>query len=129
MQKEIDYAINFISTIIQKHGISQEQLSVFRSELSQLLKEKIGTVGWYVNSPEQGSARRAITNLQSTSHVDVCLQKAAIQANILDIRSLLPADFILWIDPMSVSYRCGDHGNVFTIYDGTKQVVFSDNKF
>ena len=77
----------------------------------------------------QGSARRAITNLQNTSQVDVCLQKAAIQAGILDIRSLLPADFVLWIDPQSVSYRCGDHGNTFTIYDGSKKVVFSDNKF
>ena len=128
MKKELEYAVNFVGTIIQKHhGISGEQVVVFKEALSQNLREKIGKC-WYPNNPIQGNAKRAITNLQNSAQVDVCLQKAAISAGILDIRSLLPVDFILWIDPHTVSYCCGEYGNTFTIYDGSKEVIFTDNK-
>ena len=29
----------------------------------------------------------------------------------------LPRDFVLWIDPFSVSYRVGDHGNIMTLFE------------
>ncbi len=29
----------------------------------------------------------------------------------------MPRDFVLWIDPFSVSYRVGDHGNIMTLYE------------
>jgi hypothetical protein len=29
----------------------------------------------------------------------------------------LPHDFVLWIDPFSVSYRVGDHGNIMTLFE------------
>lgn len=33
------------------------------------------------------------------------------------IHTHLPRDFVLWIDPYSVSYRVGDHGNIMTLYE------------
>eukprot|EP00835_Amoeboradix_gromovi_P005056 NODE_441_length_8548_cov_0.413185.p5 type:complete len:146 gc:universal NODE_441_length_8548_cov_0.413185:2368-1931(-) len=101
MQKEIDYAVNFLATIIQKHGITVDQVSIFKQILTLSLKKKVEKC-WYPNNPIQGSARRAITNLQNNSQVDALLQHAALQAGILDIRALLPSDFVLWIDPHSV---------------------------
>lgn len=33
------------------------------------------------------------------------------------IHAHLPRDFVLWIDPFSVSYRVGDHGNIMTLFE------------
>lgn len=45
--------------------------------------------------------------------------KAAISANISanTILTHLPRDFVLWIDPYSVAYRVGDHGNIMTLFE------------
>jgi hypothetical protein len=42
-------------------------------------------------------------------------QKADIDATLL--HSYLPRDFVLWIDPFSVAYRVGDHGNIMTLFE------------
>ena len=52
MQKEIEYAVNFLATIIQKHGITSDQVSVFKQALTLNLKEKIGKC-WYPAQPIQ----------------------------------------------------------------------------
>lgn len=41
--------------------------------------------------------------------------KAACSSKL--IHTHLPRDFVLWIDPFSVSYRVGDHGNIMTLYE------------
>lgn len=41
---------------------------------------------------------------------DASVSTAALQAH-------LPRDFVLWIDPFSVSYRVGDHGNIMTLFE------------
>lgn len=41
--------------------------------------------------------------------------KASIQPT--SIHAHLPRDFVLWIDPFSVSYRVGDHGNIMTLFE------------
>lgn len=41
--------------------------------------------------------------------------KASIQPST--IHAHLPRDFVLWIDPFSVSYRVGDHGNIMTLFE------------
>ncbi|RUP50829.1 hypothetical protein BC936DRAFT_137581, partial [Jimgerdemannia flammicorona] len=33
------------------------------------------------------------------------------------IYSSIPRDFVLWIDPYTVSYRVGDHGNINTLFE------------
>lgn len=44
---------------------------------------------------------------------------AAEKANINPalIHANLPRDFVLWIDPFSVSYRVGDHGSIMTLFE------------
>lgn len=45
----------------------------------------------------------------------IAAQKADIDAPLL--HSYLPRDFVLWIDPFSVAYRVGDHGNIMTLFE------------
>lgn len=33
------------------------------------------------------------------------------------VYSCIPRDFVLWIDPYTVSYRVGDHGNIMTLFE------------
>jgi protein Tob/BTG len=44
---------------------------------------------------------------------------ASVQASVQPstIHLHLPRDFVLWIDPFSVSYRVGDHGNIMTLFE------------
>ncbi|CAO3645361.1 unnamed protein product [Cunninghamella echinulata] len=34
----------------------------------------------------------------------------------------LPNEFVLWVDPSSVSYRVGDHGNIMNLFTNGKSL-------
>jgi hypothetical protein len=48
-------------------------------------------------------------------YIYIAAKKADIDAKLL--HSYLPRDFVLWIDPFSVAYRVGDHGNIMTLFE------------
>lgn len=51
---------------------------------------------------------------------------SSLQPSVLYVH--LPRDFVLWIDPYSVSYRVGDHGNIMTLFEdrsrGSARITF-----
>lgn len=55
--------------------------------------------------------RNLLNNIEPfIASTQVAIQPSCIFAH-------LPREFVLWIDPFSVSYRVGDHGNIMTLFE------------
>ncbi|KAJ2878077.1 hypothetical protein IWW38_006413, partial [Coemansia aciculifera] len=44
------------------------------------------------------------------------------------LERLLPRDIVVWCDPYSVTYRVGDHGTVYTLYEDKRGLMESVKK-
>ncbi|KAI8333689.1 hypothetical protein BC941DRAFT_434194 [Chlamydoabsidia padenii] len=115
MHIEIAQAVEFLGRLLNTK-IEQDKLSGFKETLTELLKVKF-TDHWDVQQPYKGNGFRALSNFNGQldtiivkAATDTCISPAALQAH-------LPRDFVLWIDPFSVSYRVGDHGNIMTLFE------------
>lgn len=57
----------------------------------------------------------------TTLFLFVAAQNASVPPELIHVH--LPRDFVLWIDPLSVSYRVGDHGNIMTLFEDRGRVT------
>ncbi|KAG5462664.1 MAG: hypothetical protein BJ554DRAFT_4156 [Olpidium bornovanus] len=81
-------------------SFSADLLDRFRAALVEILLERCRSSRWDPRM-DQALLRAA--------------EEAGLGADVL--RECLPKDFIIWIDPGSVSYRVGDHGATVTLMD------------
>ncbi|KAI7899061.1 uncharacterized protein BX663DRAFT_523024 [Cokeromyces recurvatus] len=119
MQIEISQAVDFIGRLLHSK-VDSDMITNFKTQLAELLKQRF-SAHWDPHKPYQGNAYRAISNFNDEYDpilVEACI-KTACSAKL--IHAYLPRDFILWIDPDSVAYRVGFHGNIMTLYDKKKQ--------
>lgn len=110
MKLEIDTALDFLCKILNNR-VPQEQVDVFRTHLHELLQDRF-EAHWHPERPIAGSGYRCIR--WEPGMQDRALLSAATKSGV-DIKSLLPSDFALWIDPNDVSARIGSYGSVFSL--------------
>jgi len=120
MIPEIDSAVSFLSSIIRAtingQSLSAEQLLLFQQSLVVAFRHRCDG-HWFPERPSRGSAYRCIRIVNKS--LDRDLASAAMAAGVPEtlLRSLLPPELTLWIDPDEVSYRIGEDGSVGVIYD------------
>ncbi|KAI8646144.1 hypothetical protein BD408DRAFT_410743 [Parasitella parasitica] len=115
MHIEIAQAVEFLGRLLQAK-VDQQTVTKFKETLTELLKVHFED-HWDPQQPYRGNGYRALSNFNG--QLDPILSLACINASILpiSIHTHLPRDFVLWIDPFSVSYRVGDHGNIMTLFE------------
>lgn len=82
--------------------LSKDQVVFFQKTLSDVLEDKY-TSHWYIDDPERGSAFRSIIHDNRT--VDHVLLEAAAKAKIPNVKSRLPSDVIMWVDPLQIQVQ------------------------
>ncbi|ORY94777.1 hypothetical protein BCR43DRAFT_416205, partial [Syncephalastrum racemosum] len=115
MHMEITQAVDFLGRFVQTK-MPQDDLSSFKDDLSSELRERFEN-HWHAHEPMRGSGYRSISNFNGA--LDPILTKVACRCKVDPslIHDNLPRDFILWIDPYSVSYRVGDRSNIMTLFE------------
>ncbi|BFZ17304.1 hypothetical protein BsWGS_20343 [Bradybaena similaris] len=125
MHVEISVALNFVISYLY-NKLPRRRVDLFGEELEMGLKEKF--IGhWYPENPSKGSGFRCVKG--SGDEVDLVIVKAAIKAglDIVEVKSYLPEDLTIWIDPTEVSYKIGEKGPVKVLYSEKKDDDVSDN--
>ncbi|KAI8063505.1 hypothetical protein BC940DRAFT_307376 [Gongronella butleri] len=120
MHEEITEAIDFVGRLLDTR-FPAASMAAFKEKLYCLLSERF-VDHWDVTQPTRGNAYRALSNFNS--QLDPILIQAAVSARLApqSIMTHLPQDFIIWIDPLTVSYRIGDHSNVLNLYKNGKSL-------
>ncbi|KAH9525283.1 transducer of ERBB2 [Bulinus truncatus] len=97
----------------------RRRVDLFGEELEIGLKDKFQG-HWYPEQPSKGSGYRCLKG--NGDEVDPVVVVAAIKAglDIVEVRSYLPEDLTLWIDPSEVSYKIGEKGPVKILYSDRK---------
>ncbi|XP_074870896.1 protein Tob1 [Carettochelys insculpta] len=113
MQLEIQVALNFIISYLY-NKLPRRRVNIFGEELERLLKKKYEG-HWYPEKPYKGSGYRCI---HVGEKVDPVIEQASKESglDIDDVRSNLPQDLSVWIDPFEVSYQIGEKGPVKVLY-------------
>ncbi|KAL1935961.1 hypothetical protein VTP01DRAFT_95 [Rhizomucor pusillus] len=115
MHMEIAQAVDFLGRLLQSK-IEETSLNKMKQELIVELKARFSD-HWDPQHPTRGNGYRSISNFNGM--LDPVLVTAAKRASISPelVNNSLPRDFVLWIDPFTVSYRVGDHGNIMTLFE------------
>ncbi|ORX70855.1 hypothetical protein DL89DRAFT_210153, partial [Linderina pennispora] len=92
-----------------------EKKEALRQALITVLTAKY-TGHWHPERTTQGSGFRSISNWKQLDGVFVSAAAlAGVPLAVLE--RLLPRDVVVWCDPYNVTYRLGDHGTVYTVYE------------
>lgn len=112
---EVDIAVRLFVSLIKKQPQVHQAIvwENFSNRLSEELRLKFEG-HWYPDKPEKGSGYRCIRVNGSTP--DTLVLRVAEYCGITSIRSDLPAELTLWIDPGEVSYRIGEDGSICRYY-------------
>ncbi|CAO3643409.1 unnamed protein product [Cunninghamella blakesleeana] len=111
-------AIDFVGRLLQSK-LDPTLIQSFKDKLYTVLIERFVN-HWDVSNPYKGNGYRSICNFNGQLYPVFIL--AANQAGISPTTILvhLPNEFVLWVDPSSVSYRVGDHGNIMNLFTNGK---------
>ncbi|OLY82935.1 Protein BTG2 [Smittium mucronatum] len=124
MKQEISHLVEFIVSKIPDISISAKEREIFTDSLRSEITLKY-TGHWHPETSQLGSGYRSISFWNGS--LDPILLNAARAAS-LDPKILelyLPPDIVIWCDPYNVSYRIGDYGNLFTIFENKKGLIES----
>ncbi|GAB1599165.1 serine/threonine-protein kinase phg2-like [Argonauta hians] len=118
MHVEVSVALNFIISYLY-NKLPRRRVDMFGHELEKRMKTKFNG-HWYPERPNKGSAYRCIR--VNGEKVDPDIEKAVYGSGleIGEVRSYLPSDLTLWIDPSEVSYRLSEKGAVKILYSDKK---------
>ncbi|XP_075409752.1 protein Tob2 [Tenrec ecaudatus] len=113
MQLEIKVALNFIISYLY-NKLPRRRADLFGEELERLLKKKYEG-HWYPEKPLKGSGFRCV-HIGET--VDPVVELAAKRSGLAveDVRTNVPEELSVWIDPFEVSYQIGEKGAVKVLY-------------
>ncbi|XP_006002019.1 protein Tob2 [Latimeria chalumnae] len=113
MHLEIKVALNFIISYLY-NKLPRRRADLFREELERLLKQKYEG-HWYPEKPLKGSGYRCVHIGQKVDPiVELAAQRSGL--DIEEVRSNVPEELSIWIDPFDVSYQIGEKGAVKVLY-------------
>ncbi|KAG2464472.1 TOB2 protein, partial [Polypterus senegalus] len=113
MHLEIKVALNFIISYLY-NKLPRRRADLFGEELERLLTERYEG-HWYPERPLKGSGFRC---LHIGEMVDPVVELAARRSGLdtEEVRSNVPQELSVWIDPFEVSYQIGEKGAVKVLY-------------
>ena len=119
MHVEISVALNFVISYLY-NKLPRRRVDLFGEELEVGLKEKFQG-HWYPDRPSKGSGYRCVKG--NGDGIDPVLVEAATKAglDIFEVKTYLPEDLTIWIDPSEVSYKIGERGAVKVLYSEFKE--------
>ncbi|KAJ2774909.1 hypothetical protein IWQ57_000619 [Coemansia nantahalensis] len=126
MQAEVENAANFWIKYLPEGSLAADKREALRQALvDQLLAKYDGH--WHMDRTAAGSAYRSISNWRGLDGVLAAAgSRAAVPLEVLE--RWLPRDVIVWCDPYSVTYRVGDHGSVYTVFEDKRGLLESVKK-
>ncbi|KAJ2551226.1 hypothetical protein EV175_003769 [Coemansia sp. RSA 1933] len=121
MHTEIENAAGFWVKYIPEGSLSGEKKEALRVALIDVLSERYKG-HWDVEQTAVGSGYRSLSNWRS---LDGRLVEAATRSEVSVglLERVMPRDIIVWCDPHSVTYRVGDHGTVYTVYEDKRGLL------
>mmetsp|Transcript_9534 Transcript_9534/g.23660 ORF Transcript_9534/g.23660 Transcript_9534/m.23660 type:complete len:218 (+) Transcript_9534:145-798(+) len=99
MREETAAAARWWADCINKSGLHERQVAIFRRDIENSLKDRCAG-HWHEEKPMTGSAYRAVN---FDARIDPVLENAAINAGIPDLEMRLPRS-IMWINPGEVRF-------------------------
>ncbi|KAJ1725357.1 hypothetical protein LPJ53_000489 [Coemansia erecta] len=126
MQTEIDSAATFWLRFVQDGVLAADKKEALRQSLISVLHARY-TGHWHPEQTNVGSAYRSLSNWRRLDSAFIeAAQQAGVAVELLE-RSF-PRDIVLWCDPYNVTYRVGDHGTVYTVYEDKRGLLESVKK-
>ena len=112
MKHELQSAAKFLCNFMPAKTLSKLYYPCLLSVFEQKYKNH-----WFPDKPSKSSAHRCIRI--SDYAIDPLIIQAGRICRIPEeiLRTHLPKELILWIDPGSVIYRLGEHGQLCVLYD------------
>ena len=112
MKHELQSAAKFLCNFMPAKTLSKLYYSCLLSVFEQKYKNH-----WFPDKPSKSSAYRCIRI--NDYAIDPLILQAGRIGRIPEeiLRTYLPKELILWIDPGSVIYRLGEHGQLCVLYD------------
>uniref|UniRef100_T1IW76 Anti-proliferative protein domain-containing protein n=1 Tax=Strigamia maritima TaxID=126957 RepID=T1IW76_STRMM len=108
MKDEIAAAVIFISRLIGKNeNLNSEQLEEFKARLAVLLCQRFEN-HWFPEQPFKGQGYRCI-RLNEWDRRDPSIELAAEQSGLRYEDLRLPPELTIWVDPLEVCCRFGEH--------------------
>ena len=111
-------ALNFVISYLY-NKLPRRRVDMLAEELERGLKKKFEG-HWYPDKPCKGSGFRCVR--VNGEKVDPVIVSAAFECGLVleEVKSYLPEELTLWIDPSEVSYRIGEKGQVKILYSDRK---------
>lgn len=117
MKLELLSASNFLVHLVRlaKRNVSESQLQKFRESLIDVLRRRYRDY-WFPDKPFKGSGYRC---LRINGRMDPIIGQAGNECGLPSafLHSVFPSELTMWIDPLEVSYRIGENGNICIIYE------------
>lgn len=115
MINEITAATTFIALHLPK-TVSEASRTDFREALASKLEQKFVS-HWDPKVPLRGNAYRSLSF--RCGRLDGVILESALISNVDAslLKTTLPNDFVMWIDPFCVSYRAGEHSGLIVIWE------------
>lgn len=122
MLQEIRNAVDFITNVLLKRqSVSENICEKFNSTLIDAFKQRFRE-HWFPESPDRGSAYRCVRiNYDMDPILSKVCAKIGLDINLL--KSSLPYEITVWIDPEEVSYRIGEDGSIGVLYASKQEVT------
>jgi protein Tob/BTG len=116
MKQELHSAANFIVHLLRlaKRGVSEAKLLKFQKSLIHEMRNRYRD-HWFPEKPLKGSGYRTI---RVNSKLDPMIGRAGKACNLSEtfLLEAFPI-FMLWINPLEVSYRFGENNPIYIFYD------------
>lgn len=118
MHVEVSVALNFVISYLY-NKLPRRRVDMLAEELERGLKKKFQG-HWYPDKPFKGSGFRCVR--MSGENVDPVFTYAATECGLSleEVKSYLPGELTIWIDPAEVSYRIGEKGQIKILYSDRK---------
>ena len=117
MKLELQSASNFLVHLIKlgQRNINENQLKKFRLTLVDVLYDRFRD-HWFPEKPFKGSGYRCI---RINGKIDPVIMQAAeiCDMSVQFLKSPYPSELTMWIDPREVSYRIGENGINYVLYE------------
>uniref|UniRef100_A0A3Q2CT56 Transducer of ERBB2, 2 n=1 Tax=Cyprinodon variegatus TaxID=28743 RepID=A0A3Q2CT56_CYPVA len=113
MHLEVKVALNFIVSYLY-NKLPRRRADLFGEELEKILMSRFEG-HWYPDAPLRGSAFRCIhLGAPRDPVVELAAKRSGLDTE--EVRSNVPAELSVWIDPYEVSYQIGEKGTVKVLY-------------
>ncbi|XP_076121751.1 protein Tob2 [Alosa pseudoharengus] len=113
MHLEVKVAINFIVSYLY-NKLPRRRADLFGEELEQILLLRFDG-HWYSDSPLRGSAYRCLhLGFIRDPVVELAAKRSGLDTE--EVRTNVPEELTIWIDPHEVSYRIGEGSALKVLY-------------